>query len=271
MIDASIGAVPGLFLSFAVLALVLALPVGLLAHLRHKPVTMRVLCAVGIAGVCAATLLPAGGGPAGQGALCDVSPPFPQLFLSSSALLNVALFAPAPFFAVLVLRRPVTVAAVAVLCSGCIELIQAEGAMGRACSATDLVANAAGALIGVAGGVVRSRRRGQGARWRRTDVLWGGALAVVGTLVVTGVFRTSVEPYVPLSERDGVKVQAQALEGADAWITEAAADVFGTKVRVLEIVSEKRGGRYLVTASTDLGDVSGWWPEMELVRAPQVH
>ncbi|WP_159038953.1 MULTISPECIES: hypothetical protein [unclassified Streptomyces] len=53
-------------------------------------------------------------------------------------------------------------------------------------------------------------------------------------------------------------------------MTEAAADVFGTKVRVREIVSEKRGGRYLVTASTDLGDVSGWWPEKELVRVPQV-
>ncbi|MFB8757712.1 VanZ family protein [Streptomyces nigra] len=268
MIEASIEAVPGLLLSFGVLALALALPVGLLARIRHKPVAVRVLCAVSIAGVCAVTLLPADGGPVAQGAACDVSSPFPQLFLSSSALLNVALFVPAPFFAVLVLRRPVTVAAVAVLCGACIELIQAEGAMGRACSSTDLVANATGALIGVAGGVIRSR--GQGPGWRKADVLWGGGLAVVGALVVTGVFRTSVEPYVPLSEREGVQAHAHALEGSDAWIAEAAAEVCGAKVRVREVVSEERGGRYLVTASTDLGDVVGWWPGKKLVQAPEV-
>jgi len=37
-----------------------------------------------------------------------------------------------------------------------------------------------------------------------------------------------------------------------------------------QVVSEKRGGRYLVTAATDLGDVSGWWPEKVLVRVPRV-
>ncbi|MDI9835254.1 VanZ family protein [Streptomyces sp. KAU_LT] len=270
MIEASIEAVPGLLLSFGVLALMLALPVGLLARIRHKPVTVRVLCAVGVAGVCAATLLPADGGPVAQGAVCDVSSPFPQLFLSSSALLNVALFAPPSFFAVLVLRRPVTVAAVAVLSSGLIELIQAEGAMGRACSATDLVANATGALIGVAGGVVRSHSRGRGARRWKSDVLWGGGLAVLGALVVTGVFRTSVEPYVPLSERDGVQAHAHALEGSDAWIAEAVAEVCGAEVRVREVVSVERDGRYLVTASTELGDVVGWWPEKRLVQEPKV-
>ncbi|MFE5191364.1 VanZ family protein [Streptomyces sp. NPDC056628] len=267
MIDASIEAIPGLLLSFGVLALILALPVGLLARVRQKPVTIRLLCAVSVAGVCAVTLLPTDGGPVGQGAICDVSSPFPQLFLSSSALLNVALFAPAPFFAMLVFRRPLTVVAVAVLSSGLIELIQSEGTMGRACSSTDLVANATGALIGAAGGVVLLRSRGQEARWGKSDVLWGGGLAAVGAMVLTGVFQTSVESYVPLSERDGVKTQARALEGSDAWITEAATDVFGAKTPVREVVSETRDGRYLVTASTDLGDISGWWPEKKLVQA----
>ncbi|WP_338903710.1 hypothetical protein [Streptomyces nigra] len=32
------------------------------------------------------------------------------------------------------------------------------------------------------------------------------------------------------------------------------------------LLSEKRDARYLVTASTDLGDVSGWWPDRELVE-----
>ncbi|MFE2629677.1 VanZ family protein [Streptomyces sp. NPDC059374] len=267
MIDASIKAVPGLLISFGVLALVLTLPVGLLARIRQKPVTVRVLCAVSIAGVCAVTLLPTDGGPIDQGAICDVSSPLPQLFLSSSAMLNVALFAPAPFFAVLVFRRPLTVATLTILSSGCIELIQAEGGMGRACSSTDLVANATGTLIGTVGGVVWLRSRGQETRWGKSDILWGGGLAVAGAMVLTGVFQTSVESYVPLSERDGVKAQTHALAGSEAWITEAATDVFGTNSRVLEVVSEKRDRRFLVTASTELGDISGWWPEKKLVQA----
>ncbi|MEU6533835.1 VanZ family protein [Streptomyces sp. NPDC046928] len=267
MIDASIEAIPGLLLTFGVLTLILALPVGLLARVRQKPVAVRVMCTVSVAGVCAVTLLPTDGGPVGRGAICDVSSPFPQVFLSSSALLNVALFVPAPFFGVLVFRRFLTVAVVAVLSSGCIELIQAEGAMGRACSTTDIVANATGALIGTAGGVVWLRWRGQEARWRKTDAFWGVGLAVVGAMVLTGVFQTSVEPYLPLSERDDVKAQEHALEGSDAWITAAAKDVFGAKAPVREVVSEKRDARHLVTASTDSGDISGWWPEKKLVQA----
>lgn len=67
MIDASIAAVPDLLLSFGVLALLLTLPVGLIARVREKPVTVRVLCAVSAAGICTVTLLPTTGGPVGQG------------------------------------------------------------------------------------------------------------------------------------------------------------------------------------------------------------
>ncbi|MFD8005299.1 VanZ family protein [Streptomyces mirabilis] len=266
MIDASIKAVPGLLLSFGVIALVLALPVGLIAWLREKPVVVRLLCAVSVAGICAVTLLPTDGGPVGQGAICDVSSPFPQMFQSSSALLNVALFAPAPFFATLVFRRPLTVAAVAAVSSGVIELVQAEGEMGRSCSATDLVANTTGALLGVAGAAVWSRFRRQGEWPVRRDVLWGAGLAAVGSLTLLGVYHSSVNPYVPVSERN-VEAQARALNGSDTWINAAATDVFGKKARVEQMVSEKRSGRTLVTASTNLGDISGWWPEKKLEEA----
>ena len=267
MIDASIKAVPGLLLSFGVLALILGLPTGLIAWIRQKPVTVRVLCAGSVAGICAVTLLPTDGGPVGQGAICDLSSPFPQMFQSSSALLNVALFAPAPFFAVLVFRRPLTVAAVTVISSGVIELVQAEGKMGRSCSATDLAANATGTLLGVLGAAAWLRFRGQGQWPGKKDILWGTGLAAVGSLALIGVFHSSVNPYVPVSERHDVQAEARALEGSDAWITGAARDVFGRKADIGQTVSVKRDGRLLVTANTDLGDISGWWPDKKLDQA----
>ncbi|MGW1746458.1 VanZ family protein [Streptomyces sp. NPDC002092] len=267
MIDASIKAVPGLLLSFGVLALILALPTGLIARIRQKPVTVRVLCAISVAGIFAVTLLPTDGGPVGQGAICDLSSPFPQMFQSSSALLNVALFIPAPFFAVLVFRRPLTVAAVTVISSGVIELVQAEGAMGRSCSATDLAANATGALLGVVGAAAWLQFRGQAGWLGKKDIFWGIGLATVGSLALIGVFRSSVNPYVPVSERHNAAAEARALDGSDAWITGAARYVFGPKANMGPTVSVKRDGRILVTASTDLGDISGWWPDKKLEQA----
>ncbi|MEV6949704.1 VanZ family protein [Streptomyces sp. NPDC051172] len=267
MIDASIKAVPGLLLAFGVLALTLALPTGLIAWIRQKPVTVRVLCAASVAGICAVTLVPTDGGPVGQGAICDLSSPFPQMFQSSSALLNVALFAPAPFFAVLIFRRPLTIAAVTVISSGVIELVQAEGEMGRSCSATDLAANATGTLLGVLGAAAWLRFRGQGQWPGKKDILWGTGLAAVGSLALVSVFNSSVNPYVPVSERHDVQAEARALEGSDAWITGAARYVFGKKANIGQTVSVKRDGHLLVTASTDLGDISGWWPDKKLELA----
>ncbi|NUQ98009.1 MAG: hypothetical protein HOY79_16140 [Streptomyces sp.] len=43
--------------------------------------------------------------------------------------------------------------------------------------------------------------------------------------------------------------------------------MFGKKANIGPMVSVKRDGRLLVTASTDLGDISGWWPDKKLEQA----
>ncbi|MEU0008416.1 VanZ family protein [Streptomyces sp. NPDC006314] len=265
MIDASVQAVPGLLLWFGLITFFLAVPTGLIARARRKPITVRVLLAVCLAGVFAVTLLPTDGGPVGGGAVCDLSSPFPQMFTSSSALLNVALFIPAPFFAALLFQRPLTTVVIAAVGSGLIELIQAEGSMGRSCSATDIVANTTGALLGVAAGVVWAWRIGQGT-WRvKRDVLWGAALAVTGCAALIGTFRSSITPYIPLTERPGFAADQRAVEGADTWITEAAVYVFGEGTQVKQTVVAKHTG--LVTAKTNRGQITGWWPEKKLEEA----
>ncbi|GHH18134.1 VanZ family protein [Streptomyces rubradiris] len=264
MIDASVQAIPGLLVWFVPIALCLAVPTVLIARARRKPVTVRALLAVCSAGILAVTLLPTDGGPVGDGAVCDLSSPFPQL-TSSSALLNVALFIPASFFAALVFQRPLTTLAVTAVGSGLIELIQAEGAMGRSCSATDIVANTTGSLIGVAAGTVWCRRTGWVTRRAKRDALWGATLAVTGSAALIATFHSSVTPYIPLTQRPGFAAAQRAVEGADAWITEAAAYVFGKGTQVEQTIVAKHSG--LVTAKTNRGEITGWWPEKKLEEA----
>ncbi|MEU2436930.1 VanZ family protein [Streptomyces rubradiris] len=264
MIDASVQAIPGLLAWFVVIALCLTVPTVLIARARRKPITVRVLLAVCSAGILAVTLLPADGGPVGDGAVCDLSSPFPQL-TSSSALLNVALFVPASFFAALVFQRPLTTLAVTAVGSGLIELVQAEGAMGRSCSATDIAANTTGSLLGVAAGTVWCRRAGRATGKTGRDALWGAALAVTGSAALIATFHSSVTPYIPLTERPGFAAAQRAVEGADTWITEAAVYVFGKGTHVEQTIVAKHDG--LVTAKTDRGEIAGWWPEKKLREA----
>ncbi|CAL9312363.1 VanZ family protein [Streptomyces sp. SudanB182_2057] len=264
MIDASVQAIPGLLAWFVVIALCLTVPTVLIARARRKPITVRVLLAVCSAGILAVTSLPADGGPVGDGAVCDLSSPFPQL-ASSSALLNVALFVPASFFAALVFQRPLTTLVVTAVGSGLIELVQAEGAMGRSCSATDIVANTTGSLLGVAAGTAWCRRAGRAMGKAGRDALWGAALAVTGSAALIATFHSSVTPYIPLTERPGFAAAQRAAEGADTWITEAAAYVFGKGTQVEQTIVAKHSG--LVTAKTNRGEITGWWPEKKLKEA----
>jgi uncharacterized membrane protein len=108
VIEASISAVPGLIVSFLILAVLVAVPTALVAKARKKPWHLRTALACYLAGIVAVTLLP---GDAGlESWQCDTGMPT-DLFTSASSLLNIALFAPGAFLAVLLFRRPVTVAA----------------------------------------------------------------------------------------------------------------------------------------------------------------
>lgn len=267
MIEASIGAVPGLLLSFGILALILGVPTAVVARMRRKAVLVRVLCAASVAGIVTVTLLPTEGGPVGQKAICDASAPWPQLLQSSSAWLNVALFVPVAFFAVLVFRRPLTVAVGAGVASGAVEFVQAVSSIGRSCSTTDLVANTTGALLGSLAAMAWLRGAERGTWQLRKDIYWGAALASVGCLTLTVMFQSQVTSYTPVSERPGLDAEQQQLIDADDWISEAATDVFGDQVQVEQTAIEKRAGHRVVTAITDQGEISGWWPEKKLEQA----
>ncbi|MFD0393174.1 hypothetical protein ACFQ3Z_14415 [Streptomyces nogalater] len=80
-----------------------------------------------------------------------------------------------------------------------------------------------------------------------------------------GVFHSSITPYIPLTERPGFEADQRAIEGADTWITDAATYVFGKGTRVEQTEVSKRSG--LVSAKTNRGEISGWWPAKKLEEA----
>lgn len=273
MIKASIGAVPGLLAAFLVLAALFIVPVWYVARIRCRPVMVRALFAASVAGIVSVTLLP-GNGSTGQGVVCDTGSPFTQLTQSSastSALLNVALFVPAPFFGVLVFRRPATVAAIAALTSGVVELLQAESDSGRACSVTDFSANTIGALLGALFGVLalwfwRRRDRLQQSPRVGQDLAWGSGVAAVGFLALAGIFHGSVSGYNASAIDEQHRAIVRASAGADEWIAGAAVDVFGKQVQIGQTQDVKDGGRWHLKVLTDRGEITGWWPDRKLER-----
>ncbi|MFF8603930.1 VanZ family protein [Streptomyces sp. NPDC015232] len=265
MIEASIGAISGLFISFLVMAAVFAMPVALLARARNRPALLPASLATSIAGVLAVTLLPGNAGTAMDG-ICDFGKPV-HLLTSTSALLNIGLFVPSPFLAVLLFRRPATVAAVAVVCSGAVELVQATASLGRACSATDVAANATGALLGTCAGAAWLRLRGERGNRTGADLRWGIGVFLAGTAALGGWFHTSVSITDVVATEDTRDARLKSLEGADEWMNSSAREVFGQQTKTLNSVSEFRGGRTVITLKTDRGELVGWWPDRTLERA----
>ncbi|MFI2372785.1 VanZ family protein [Streptomyces sp. NPDC018833] len=264
MIKASIAAVPGLLFSFLVVFILLAVPVTAIAKTRNQPVIVWTLLAAALSGVLSVTLLPGNSGVASGN--CDTGTPA-DLFASPSALLNVALFVPLSLLGVLLFRRPLTVAVSSMLFSGTIEFVQAVLPLERSCSVTDVAANAAGSLIGAAAGVfwLRLRRREHIRAGR--DALWGAVLAVVGAALLAGLFRWQVPGEDIVAREDRRREFALETEGAVGWITLAAKDIFGQDTNVTQSSVVQEGSRTRVSAVTDRGAVSGWWPEKTLEQA----
>ncbi|MBT1095084.1 VanZ family protein [Streptomyces sp. Tu102] len=264
MIEASIAAVPGLIVSFLILAAVLGLPTALVAKARNKPWPLRTALAVYLAGIFAVTLLP---GDAGlEPWQCDTGAPT-HLLTSVSSLLNIALFAPAGFLAVQLFRRPITVAATGACVSAMVELMQSGASIGRSCSVSDLAANTAGGLIGVLAGVVWLYGRRVPPRRPMRDLVWGAALAVVGTMAVTAIFDGHITPVDLVAQDDRRRSLAESSGQAEEWITAAAKGIYGSDTEVTGSVTQKSGDRLKITAETNRGSISGWWPNKELVGA----
>ncbi|GGS04908.1 hypothetical protein GCM10010269_49860 [Streptomyces humidus] len=272
MIQASISAVPGLIVSFLILAALVAAPTALVAKARSKPWPLRTALAVYLVGIAAVTLLP---GDAGlESWQCDTGMPT-RLFTSVSSLLNIALFAPGALLAVFLFRRPVTVAAAFGALSGALELAQSAGHLGRSCSVTDLAANATGALLGSSAGAlwIYLRRQSPGKPLR--DLAWGMSLGALAVLAVGGVFESRIDRVDIVARDDQKRALAETAVQADEWITAAARGVFGSDTQVRQTATatasvtepDEGGCRLRITATTNHGTISGSWPAKTLESA----
>ncbi|WP_326680848.1 VanZ family protein [Streptomyces sp. NBC_01237] len=264
MIEASIGAVPGLIISFLVLAAITAIPAALICRACGSPALLPALAVAATAGIVTVTLLPSSAGiSSGQ---CDAGMPR-HVLTSSSALLNIALFVPATVLAVTASRRPVTIAATFVASSGGIEFLQSVLPLGRACSVTDMVANSIGSLIGTALGVLGMKLGKRPIQRLRRDAVWGIGVAAVSAAILAGSFQTQVRAVDAVAIEDRNRAYGDSLDGSDEWIRDAAVGVFGKGTQVTETSAEKSGQRSLITAVTNRGPISGWWPDRTLVQA----
>ncbi|MCK7622548.1 VanZ family protein [Streptomyces sp. RS10V-4] len=264
MINASIGALPGLIPAFLVLAALLGAAAAAAARARGGPVALSALTAAALAGVLVVTLLPGGGG-SGQTGFCDTGLPGWGFLGSESSRWNIALFLPVSFLAVLLFRRPVAVLAGALLLTGAVELVQAVAGLGRACSYDDLKANALGGLLGVLLGTtalgVRRRRPPLTVR----DTLWGTGAAAAGGLLLTGLFLLAVEPTHGEARAQDRRAERMAQE---AWLTAAVVELFGPGAPTGGGDGRKLpDGRWRLMAEVPgRGSVVALWPDRVLER-----
>ncbi|MFC9740938.1 VanZ family protein [Streptomyces noursei] len=264
MIEAAVGALPGLLPAFLVLAAVLGVGAAAVGRARGAPVALSVLCAVAFAGVLVVTMLPGGGG-SGQGGSCGVGLPGWAFLGSESARLNVALFVPPSLLAVLLFRRPVTVLAGCLLLTGGIELLQGTTELGRACSYDDLKANALGGCLGVLLGVVGLWAARRSCPLTRRDALRGAAAAALGGSLLVGAFAVAVEP-----SDDESRAQARRVESGEqeTWLDGAATDLFGGGNSAMAVRRKRLpGGGWRLTVEVERrGSFVVRWPERRLER-----
>lgn len=162
---------------------------------------------------------------------CVVNHDFAQPFHTDQGLLNLVLFVPVGFFAVLAIRAVAPTIALVVVLPLATELIQClVPAVGRLCDTSDVEMNALGGLAGaaVAGAILRltrTRLPGIGAGVRRTVQF------TAGVLVVTAVLWTTVITEIPV---DATSLQlANGDEKAAA--RQALHEAFGDRYSVVNV------------------------------------
>jgi hypothetical protein len=175
------------------------------------------------------TLLTPGGGFLTR--KCVVNHDFAQPFHTDQGLLNLALFVPVGFFALLAIRAVAPTIALAVLLPLATELIQClVPAVGRLCDTSDVEMNALGGLAGAVAAslllrLARSPLPGLEAGMRRTVQL------AAGVLVVTAVLWTTVITEIPV---DATSLQ---LAGGDekAAADKALHEAFGDRYPIVNV------------------------------------
>nr|WP_240150533.1 VanZ family protein [Streptomyces sp. SID7805] len=237
-----------------------------MAKAKGGSVVLSPLFAVALAGVLTVTLLPGGGG-SGQVGICDVGLPLQDLLSSESARLNVLLFIPASFLAVLLFRRPILALSGSLILTCGVELIQAWADIGRACSYDDIKANTLGGFLGVFFGTAFLWLRKRRSPFTRTDTLWGVCAGVVGSLILAASFAFAVEP---VHSEEQSQHRRQALQddlAQDAWLQQTVGELYGKGTIITQSASLKlKNGHRRLEAETAKGDVVARWPERRLVR-----
>ncbi|WP_432140375.1 VanZ family protein [Streptomyces sp. bgisy084] len=264
MIEASIGALPGLISAVLVTAVLLGVPSAMVAKARGQSVSLALLFAVALAGVLTVTLMPGGGG-SGQAGICDVGLPYGAFLTSESARLNVLLFVPVSCFAVLLFRRPVmTLAGTLALTCG-IEWVQSWTDMGRACSYDDIKANSLGGILGVALGIAGLWVHKRRPPFSRKDLVWGAGAGALGALLLTASFAIAVKPVHGEEETQRLRARAADMLEQDAWMERTVAELYGKEARATRSSSEKlKDGHWRLTVETSRGTVVARWPDRKL-------
>ncbi|MEF3119535.1 VanZ family protein [Streptomyces chrestomyceticus] len=276
MIEASVGAVPGLVPAYVITTLLLAVPVGLITKSRGRSAVLPVLFTTALAGVLTVTLMPGLRGAGESSGTCDRGLPSAAFLASESAQLNVLLFVPLCFLAVLLFRRPVLVLAGTVLLTSGIELAQGHLPLGRACSYDDVKANALGGIIGLALGCLcryvfprNGRRRSP---FTRRDTLWGLGAVVASSCAVATVFPATltIEDYEATTYRS--KAAFGNTDEMRQWFAGTVTKLLGAQANGSTAIHKPENSRqqWLLRADTDRGSVVATWPDRKLMELSTV-
>ncbi|MCF3131014.1 VanZ family protein [Streptomyces olivochromogenes] len=172
-------------------------------------------CLTGVLGV----TLGLRGGESGR-AECVINHELTEPLYTTQGQWNLAMFVPLGLFGVLALRRPLPVLAGVLALPCLIELGQALAPfVSGICDSADVEMNAAGGVLGVAGGLALVRGRVAWGAWARSTLIVAGVFAVAGAVVV----RTSVT----LDHMDGSTVRdahGDEREAAERAVRQAFGD-----------------------------------------------
>lgn len=266
MIEASIGALPGLIPAFLIIAMMLGIPSAIAAKAKGKSVGLSLLLAAALAGVLTVTLMPGDGG-SGRAGICDVGLPVQGFLASESARLNILLFIPVSCLAVLFFQRPILALAGTLMLTCGVELLQSWADLGRACSYDDIKANALGGFLGVLLGIVILGVWKRRSPFTRADTLWGACIGVAGGLILTASFAFTVEPVHLEAKSQKRRENMRDMFAQDAWLQQTVNGLYGKDTKITQSASEiLPNGHWRLKAETAQGNVVALWPDRKLAR-----